>query len=270
MLSPKQQIIERFNAITKQASTLFSLDLSNVGLHFDLKGRAAGMACRRGSQYYVRINTDMLKREAFDHLINDTIPHEVAHIVCFMKPSLGNNHDYGWASVCRKLGGSGTRCHSEEVVYGKGVTYEYTTTTGHTVRISERIHKNIMRGSSYTYRGGKGKINATCAHAVVGVAGRTLDTPIVKKAVTTVEHITPAPVTVAPVMVPRAPVVPTFTIGGQGGSKETRARDIMLNGKRTGATYEEMISAIMIANGATRERARSLFSFCSKKFQIVF
>ena len=74
--------------------------------------------------YMVRFNADMARQNP-DDMVEDTIPHEYSHIVCFMNPSLGSNHDSGWARVCRALGGTGGRTHDNEVVYGNGRTYEY-------------------------------------------------------------------------------------------------------------------------------------------------
>ncbi len=258
------------------------LDFANVAVRFDLKGRAAGMACRRGRHYFMRFNADMLEREAFDHIINDTVPHEIAHLVCFMDPSLGRNHDYGWATVCRKLGGSGARCHKEEVVYGKGSTYEYTTDKGHTYRVSETIHKKIQLGREYTLRGGKGKITKTCAHSIVGHQGRTLANPIVKKpvapnapvAIETALRSTPPvqkprkdvvfdPAAIAAAILAaktKAPVVVTPTQRAlPGESKAATSRRIMLAGYQAGHTYEQIITAMIAANGYERQLARATF-----------
>ena len=124
MTTPQQQILDKCKAVFAEAQRLYGLDMSHVGIRFDLKGRAAGQACRRGGQYYMRFNRDMLTREAFNHVINNTVPHEIAHIACYMNPMLGSNHNSGWERVCLALGGTGASKHNEEVVYGKGTTYE--------------------------------------------------------------------------------------------------------------------------------------------------
>lgn len=258
MLTPQQQIIDRCKTIFAKVSEIYQLDMGGVDIRFDLKGRAAGMACRRnGKHYYMRFNADMLKRDAFDHVITDTVPHEIAHIVCFMNPKLGSNHDAGWVNVCRILGGTGTRCHKEEVVYGKGATYEYTTTHGHQVRVSQTMHKRILNGTHYTYKNNKGKIDKTCAHTIVGVAGRTLASavPVV------------APKVIAPV-VPVAPIrVPTFFIGApevktvkSTMTKADMARAIIAAGQARGDNYETMIAAIMAKTGHTRQLAKVYYA----------
>jgi predicted SprT family Zn-dependent metalloprotease len=43
-------------------------------------------------------------------MLEDTVPHEIAHFVCQVK-GLGKNHDEGWRKVCRELGGNGITCY---------------------------------------------------------------------------------------------------------------------------------------------------------------
>lgn len=265
MTSPQQQIIDKCKAVFAAATRLYGVDLTHVGIRFDLKGRAAGMACRRGTSYYMRFNRDMLTREAFDHVLNDTVPHEIAHIVCFMSPRYGSNHDSGWANVCRALGGCGDRTHSEEVVYGKGRTYEYTTDRGHKVRMGDKHHAVVQAGRSLKYNKGKGTVTKACAYSIVGVQGRTLAEPVVKVPtkvvpVQTLVPTQPAPgawypgkVTVSPVARTPAPAIQT------GLSKAAMARAVMLSGHTAGRTYEQIIAAIMAATGHDRQLARATY-----------
>lgn len=270
MTTPQQQVIDKCKAVFETAKQMYNLDMSNVAIHFDLKGRAAGMACKRGNMLYMRFNRDMLTRDAFDHVLNDTVPHEIAHIACFMNPTLGRGHDSGWANVCRRLGGNGTRCHSEDVVYGKGSTYEYTTTAGHAVRVSEKIHHNVQRGTTYTYRQGKGKVTRACTYTIVGHQGRTLATAIVPKSapVPVVSAIVtqartsftigtaPAPLIIRKIP---GPVMPKTTTFAAGNSKASIARAIMLAGHTQGQAYESVIAAIMVATGHDRQLARATY-----------
>lgn len=259
------------------------LNMKNVGIRFDLRGRAAGMACYRPGQAFIRFNTDMLGREAFDHLINNTVPHEIAHIVCFMDPRLGSNHDSGWQDVCTALGGNGARCHKEEVVYGKGHTYEYLTDAGHKVRIGDRHHKHVQGGRPLRFLKGKGTITNMSAYSIVGYQGRTLPTPIVKRAPNAAQELEHAAVTAslnkplpAPVARPTpdvrytipapAPVARTVTPAPapaaqlqQGASKASISRQIMATGHASGLTYEEIIAKMIAACGYTRQLARATY-----------
>lgn len=162
-----------------------------MNIRFDLRGRAAGQAGRKGLNYFMRFNKDMMLNEGWDHLIKDTVPHELAHIICF-----ANGSDFGhglfWRRTCRELGGSGERCHTEAVTYAKGRTYVYTSSTGYTVNLSEVKHRRIQAGSSYTFRErNKGRLDSTCAYSLLGT------TTVVKPAQPTkavpVETLLPKP-----------------------------------------------------------------------------
>jgi predicted SprT family Zn-dependent metalloprotease len=275
MPTPQQQIIDKCKEVYETATLLYGVDMSRVTIHFDLKGHNAGMACRRGAQYYMRFNRDMLTRDAFDHVLNNTVPHEIAHIVCFMKPQYGRNHDSGWERVCRALGGTGARAHTEEVVYGKGTTYEYVTSTGKTVRVGDRHHKVIQAGRSLTWKRGLGTVTNACQYSIVGVQGRTLANP--RTIVPTVPAATPAYVPAYPFGVigtqlqPKVPhtvevpkrtprtVAPTAPHFREGASKAAISRSIMLAGHTRGQTYEQIISAMMLANGYDRQLARATY-----------
>ena len=276
------QIRARCGEMVEKIKALYGMDLSQVRISFDLRGRAAGKAGGRGyslpgSAYFVKFNRDMLTREAFEHVITNTVPHEYAHVVCFMNPALGKNHNEGWARVCRSLGGSANRTHQEEVVYGKGVTYEYTTDRGHKVRLSERFHKKVQAGTPLRYRKGLGTVTITCAYSIVGVRGRTLETPIVRQAPnhpaqieTFIAQQRLAPPTPTPAMAPLVlrgfGTAPATANDGQ--SKAAKSRSIMLSGYRGGQSYENIINAMIFANGYDRALARGTFKANAAKVGI--
>jgi predicted SprT family Zn-dependent metalloprotease len=54
----------------------------------------------------VILNRDAIAQNPHD-MLEDTVPHEVAHIVCMIAPYHGVGHDQGWQEVCKRLGGSG-------------------------------------------------------------------------------------------------------------------------------------------------------------------
>lgn len=268
----KQEVIAKVKACIETGNRLFNVTLPNIDIRFDLKGRAAGMACRRGSHYYLRFNTDMMLRDAWEHVINDTVPHEVSHSFCQFNPRLGSGHDAGWARVCRALGGNAERCHSEEVVYGKGTTYEYTTDRGHKVRVGDRHHNYLQTRGSLTWKHGKGTVALKAAYSIVGMQGRSLATPVAKvptAPVAPVQAITPA-VTAART---------SYTIGApeqrnvataipQGTSKAAMSRAIMLSGYNRKLTYEQIIAAMIAACGYERQLARATFKANAPKVGI--
>ncbi len=194
-----------------------------------------------------------------------------------INPRLGSNHNTGWARVCQQLGGTGARTHNEEVVYGKGRTYEYTTTTGEKVRLSEQKHAAVQRGATLTYRKRHmGSVNMNCAHAIVGYQGRTLAAPVQAKPANhpaVIEQhlrtpVIPAPVRpayTAPVVQARPASAPAFN---RGESKASIARAIMLSGYKGGETYENIIQAIMSATGHDRGLSRAYFKNNAPKLGI--
>ena len=162
----KQQVMSKVEQLTVRARELWGPDVvpQNLKVYFDLRGRTAGQACRRNGQFYMRFNVDMMQNDSWDHLINNTVPHELAHIVCMWKV-WDRAHGRRWQAVCRSLGGDGERCHKEEVRYAKGSTYLYTTSTGKTIAISQVRHRKIQRGVVYRTVDG-GKIDSTCTYKI--------------------------------------------------------------------------------------------------------
>jgi predicted SprT family Zn-dependent metalloprotease len=266
-----EQVTKKYNEVVEKALFLYGLDLSKVKSGTNLKGCVAGWARKRGNQYSVKFNHDMIVRggDSLRTMIEDTIPHELAHIVCFMNPKLGNNHDSGWRQVCIALGGTGDRTHGVEVVYGRGNTYEYTTDKGHKVRLGERHHAAIQhRGHTVRMRHNKGSIHAACGYSIVGTAGRTLATPVVVKpsnhpdvVETAVNVAVPvqAPVNTSPLRVVQRPTTTVQATPQPGESKAAVSRRIMLTGYRNGDSYETIIAAMMQVNGYTRQLARGTF-----------
>lgn len=257
-MTPEQQILDRLQECYKLVLQLYGLNLSKTEVTFDLKGAAAGVAgYDEEGKLFLRFNRDMLQRAAFKHVKDETVPHEVAHLVCYVKPELGRNHDQGWARVCIALGGNGTCCHDQEVVYGKGNTYEYTTTHGKKVRVSQASHGKIQfKSATYSYRG-LGIVNKSCAYSIVGVRGRTLAIPVVQKAVADMpanhprvieEHVRKEATSTK-----TEPVFPT------GISKASIARSVMLAGHKRGCNYEEIVQAIMQCTGHDRQLSRAYY-----------
>jgi SprT protein len=165
--------IAAVKAIVKQR---YNMDLSDLIVRYDLKGRTAGWAIGYRT---IRLNaTAIFGDEAhFRDMVDDTIPHEIAHIVCHRNPSLGRKHDAGWASVCRALGGTGKRTHDMTTIeFARGRTYIYTSSTGKEYGVSERRHRSIQIGGVCRFRKASwGVIDRMCAY-VVKFNGRVIST----------------------------------------------------------------------------------------------
>ena len=149
-----QIAIDKHNSVCRLAERVYGVDLSKVNVTFDLKGKSAGRAGVRGNffdrKYYIQYNPQAMQHDS-NHGINNTIPHEIAHIVCFMNPKLGRNHDFGWKTVCERLGGNGERCHDLTLTNGKKTTKYLYNVEGVDIRIGAKVHNKIQNGCT-TYR----------------------------------------------------------------------------------------------------------------------
>lgn len=242
----------RTEELLKVAGKRYGLDMSKVAIRFDLRGRSAGMAgCQRDwhgntSNHYLRFNVDMMARDGFQHVFEETVPHEIAHVVCYMNPKLGKDHDAGWKHVCRSLGGSGNTYHEQEVVYAKGNTYTYITTQGHKVNLSQQRHKKIQQGHFYSVRG-KGELNQFCKWSRYVAAAETMPVDIdVKMPVAAVE----VPVATQRKVAKRKPVI-------AGASKADQVRALIRNAKANGSNQDAVVVVVVATLDMNKTLAKS-------------
>lgn len=164
----KAEIRNKVAEIIAIGEQKFGVKLPPIDVRFDLRGRAAGQACYRGNYFYLRFNIQhiALGGKTYDHLLNFTVSHELAHSFCQANPQFGRNHDAGWKRVCLALGGNGRRCYGEDdapEAVAASRPYVYITTAGHEIRVTKIMHTKIQRGGAYTVRG-KGSLNRNCEY----------------------------------------------------------------------------------------------------------
>lgn len=167
----------RFEAIRNKTTEvlakvrlLYGVDLKPL-VSFNLRGRVAGWAgCRHCSGqriYTLRFNRELIVGNHFEDIRDNTVAHEIAHLVCYARPELGKNHDAGWRRVCLALGGNGDAQHDYEITYANG-SWDYISTAGHKITISNIRHKKVQQGTSYTLKHGMGRIDRYCRFAASG------------------------------------------------------------------------------------------------------
>ena len=160
-----EQVRAKVAELILRANRLYNIQMPSVDVRFDLRGKSAGEAGYRVfGQFYVRFNVDMIANDSWEKILNDTVPHELAHVVCFFR-NTDNGHGAAWRQVCRALGGTGERCHKEAVTYAKGRTYYYRTTVGKIVALSQVRHRRVQQGQVYVYRDG-GRVTSGCAFSL--------------------------------------------------------------------------------------------------------
>lgn len=131
--------------VLKEAATKYHVGLLNhVSIRYNLRGRCAGQAVREhDGNLILRFNIEAIEKD-YDGMFNDTIPHEVAHLVCFIRPELGKNHDKGWKKICEDLGGQSDRCHQIDLTPAKKtVRFLYVLEDGTEVRLTKKMHSKV-------------------------------------------------------------------------------------------------------------------------------
>lgn len=156
-----QTIFEDFTAQCRvkmaEAARKFNttFDIDKVRITYDIKGRVAGRAGIKHGVYFMQFNPEAVVKYN-DDMFFDTIPHEVAHLVCFNQKHLGSGHDAGWKRVCRDLGGDDSRTHDYTLTPGKVVEkYNYTLASGRVVQAGPKHHRLIQSGGQVFWRNPK-------------------------------------------------------------------------------------------------------------------
>lgn len=231
-----EQVRRRCMEVFAVARAKYGVSLSNVQIRFDLRGRVAGMAGYKTSMgkrhYFLRFNVKMICSDSFKHIFNDTVPHEIAHLVCFENPQFGDNHNAGWKRVCRALGGNGERCHNEEVAYANGATYQYTTSNGKIVNLSQIRHRKIQKGMVYRFKYGWGHIDRNSKWVIVGSPA----------------HRAQNTVQIAEKPTPAAPKV-------EGTTKADKVRSLIKLAKANGMDAEAVVTAVVAQLGMHKTQA---------------
>ena len=142
----KQRIIERHNDIIEKACQLFPQfkTFPKPTVYFYETGKAAGLAHGYSKVGY---NVHVFAQDV-ERFTNDTVPHEIAHIVCNAL-RIGKGHDLGWKRVCRMLGGNAQRCYDGSNIEHKQIRtrrqYQYRATCGTLVMLSDVRHNRLQR-----------------------------------------------------------------------------------------------------------------------------
>ncbi len=159
-----KQIEDKFNEVIKDANSKLNIILPHIHLDFDLEGKTIGRAiCALiddNIHYIVKLNSYVIHNDGFEYILNNTIPHEIAHIVTHYC-GYGMKHDKIWKQICILLGGNGHVYCRANITLKKTRNvkeYLYMTTCGNKVKVSSIRHKRIQEGKTYYLKSTKGKV----------------------------------------------------------------------------------------------------------------
>lgn len=100
----KQQVLNKAEYYMQQLQTAFDISIPKINIHFDLKGRCAGMYVVRKKQRHIRFNSYIFSKYFQNSLIT-TVPHEIAHYVSDLVYGIKNIKPHGkeWQSIMHTL-----------------------------------------------------------------------------------------------------------------------------------------------------------------------
>lgn len=250
----KQRTIQQVHHFVDLANKRYGINMSYPTITFDLRGTTAGMAY--SGEHKVQFNAGLLVRNV-DEMLEDTVPHEVAHLVTYRLHPTSRRwtgkkwvrtikpHGDEWKSVMRALGVTPDRTHNmdvSEVRVKKNVTkYEYRCNC-RTHEVGGKVHNKIQAGHTYTCRKCKGKLTAGTF-----VAAKKPVVPVVSTVFTPGAPAYKVPVTVLPKV----------------GSKKERAEALYIAYK-----HDKQLCLSMFVNelDMTVAGARTYLYNCQKKF----
>lgn len=140
------------------SSKLGGKELAMPEVLYDLKGRTAGWAQTKTVSeppfdttrkiHTIRLNIDLLYRNT-ESMLQQTVPHEVCHIVQHQLYTHSKAHGYEWQSLMRLLGLTPDRCHQYDVELQRkhDRPYKYVCPCGNTFNLTRGMHSKIKMGS---------------------------------------------------------------------------------------------------------------------------
>lgn len=163
----EERVARRIRTVWEEACARYLIDdaeyetfsivlLENPTINRVTKKHNAALARLQGGEISVIVNKLAVAQNVEDFLA-ETVPHEVAHLVCFARPHLGNAHDEGWQRICKTLGGhADIKFRTEyDLRQRKRVRYVYATPSAGRFEVSDVRHARIQEGTMYLTRAGE-------------------------------------------------------------------------------------------------------------------
>jgi SprT protein len=153
-LRPQTEFRKLVNECVRRAEELYGVDLGRITVSFDLRGQKAGEAAQRphedlGYTYSLRFNREALLRD-WEMMTKSILPHEVAHLIAFAKPSLrADGHNAAWKRIAKRLGDSrrGATYHTMTLPPARRLRkFVYRNGTGAEVSIGPALHRSVQQG----------------------------------------------------------------------------------------------------------------------------
>lgn len=143
-------------AIAREKYPALKDQIDATKVTFKQRGRIAAKAHVQHYPKEGRFETEVkINVEAYalrpDEMLHDTIPHEVAHLVCLVL-GLDRGHGYEWERCCIALGGDGERYHNMKLTsVRKSKRFLYRNYSGQEIHFKQGRHSNLQLGRQTGY-----------------------------------------------------------------------------------------------------------------------
>ena len=145
---PELLVSDKLKELRLKTRELFEVKIDPT-ISYDLRGQAAGQANYRHN--VIRLNRELLEKYTAD-FIDQTIPHEFAHLVAYqVYGSRIKPHGKEWKSVVLALGAKPVRTHSYEATPTRRLKrFRYQCDCPDSLyEITSVRHNRILRGHIY-------------------------------------------------------------------------------------------------------------------------
>lgn len=152
----RQQVIDRCYELVAKGNALHNTNVRIGRIEWFSKGKAAGYAGVKDGVFYLRFSSEALVQYPND-TFDDTVPHEVAHLIQFemllTRRTRDRGHGATWKRIARSLGCSGERTHTLKLTPARiSREFEYVLDSGRSVKLKCNLHKKIQMGQARTMR----------------------------------------------------------------------------------------------------------------------
>lgn len=145
-----------------EANATFGTNICLTYIKYFQRGQCLGRAGHLNGSFYLKFNIEAIEKY-WNDMVNDTIPHEIAHLVCFAKRS-DNGHGRNWKAVCSRLGGRpASSCNGKQLTKARRtLRFEYIMPSGRVYWATSMKHKGmIIGGRAMTFNDTGERINGT-------------------------------------------------------------------------------------------------------------
>lgn len=142
-------IIQKATEVRARECERYNISVFEIELDTTLRGGTAGQAVISKESYKLRVNLELARRNLHDFL-EQTVPHELAHILDYAIHGSISHHGYNWKMIMINMGLEPKRCHNYDTTGVKRRMprpHKWMCECGSEFDVTERMHKTLLKGN---------------------------------------------------------------------------------------------------------------------------